>query len=266
MSRRDLFAVLRRTVRVWAVAAVHGQAAQLHALHRALWPRLLPGDRLVYLGNLLGRGAAVRDAVDLVLEFRRHLIARPGFFAGDLACLRGSQEEMWDKLLQLQFAPNPREVLDWMLAQGLGATLEAYGAAPEEAMRQARGGAVGLARWTGSLRRAIQAAPGHADFLSALRRAAYTGDGRLLFVHAGIDPERPLTAQNDALWWGHPGGFPPAATFDGFARVVRGFDRAHAGVQVFPHGTSIDGGCGFGGPLIAACFGAEGAIDDLIET
>jgi serine/threonine protein phosphatase 1 len=266
MSKPNLFAVLRRSARVWAVAAVHGEAPRLHALHRALWPRVQAGDRLVYLGNLMGRGAAVRETIDLLLEFRRHLIARPGFFAADVAYLRGSQEEMWDKLLQLQFAPNPREVLDWMLAQGLGATLEAYGTAPAEAARQARGGAVGLARWTGGLRRAVQAAPGHGAFMSALRRAAYTDDGRLLFVHAGVDPERPLTAQNDALWWGHPGGYPPAAPFDGFAQVVRGFDRAHGGVQLFACATSIDAGCGFGGPLVAACFGMDGRIADLIET
>ena len=34
-----------------------------------------------------------------------------GTFLGDIVFLRGSQEEMWQKLLELQFAPNPREVL-----------------------------------------------------------------------------------------------------------------------------------------------------------
>jgi serine/threonine protein phosphatase 1 len=37
--------------------------------------------------------------------------------------------------------------------------------------------------------------------VSALRRAAYTDDGALLFVHAGVDPDRPLSAQSDSLWW-----------------------------------------------------------------
>ena len=39
------------------------------------------------------------------------------------AYLRGSQEEMWHKVLQLQFAADPRGVLAWMLEQGLGTTL-----------------------------------------------------------------------------------------------------------------------------------------------
>jgi serine/threonine protein phosphatase 1 len=208
----------------------------------------------------------VRETIDHLLEFRRHLIARPGLFASDIAYLRGSQEEMWDKLQQLQFAPNPREVLEWMLAQGIGGTLAAYSITPADALGQARGGPMALARWTSGLRRTIQAEAGHAALASALRRAAYTDDGKLLFVHAGVDPERPLTAQDDALWWGQPGSFPPPAPFEGFVQVVRGFDRAHGGVQPAPFGTSIDAGCGFGGRLVAACFGLDGAIADLIET
>src|SRR5215470_8748830 len=128
MARPQVFAILRRARRIWAVASIHGEADRLDAVHHALWARFAPGDRLVYLGNILGRGPAVRDTVDLLLEFRRHLLARSGMFAYDIAYLRGSQEEMWDKLLQLQFAPNPREVMDWMLAQGIAATLAAYGA------------------------------------------------------------------------------------------------------------------------------------------
>jgi serine/threonine protein phosphatase 1 len=31
------------------------------------------------------------------------------------------------------------------------------------------------------------------------------------------------------------------------------------------HAVSLDGGCGFGGTLIAACFGNDGAILDRLE-
>src|SRR5919108_2871659 len=130
MSDRDKFAVLRKCRRVWAVAAIHGESARLEALHRAIEARFAPGDRLVYLGNYLGHGADVRATLDALLAFRRELIARPGMFACDVAFLRGGQEEMWQKLLQLQFASNPREVLEWMLAQGVEPTLRAYGADP----------------------------------------------------------------------------------------------------------------------------------------
>jgi serine/threonine protein phosphatase 1 len=265
VASAQVFAVVRRARRVWAVASVHGEAGRLDLLHHALWDRFGPGDRLVYLGNILGRGPSVRDTVDLVLEFRRHLLARPGLFAYDIAYLRGSQEEMWDKLLQLQFAPNPREVMEWMLAHGIGATLAAYGSTPAQAMGHARSGPMALARWTGTLRREMQAAAGHVALMSALRRAAYSDDGRLLFVNAGVDPERPLSAQTDTLWWGQPGAFPLRRAFEGFSQVIRGHERAHGGLQAGPFSTTLDAGCGLGGPLLAACFAADGRILDLIE-
>ena len=66
---------------------------------------------------------------------------------------------MWQKLLQLQFAPNPKEVLPWMLQQGVGTTITAYGGDPARASSAAREGAVAITRWTNSLRAAMQTAP-----------------------------------------------------------------------------------------------------------
>ena len=83
MSEREKFAILRKSQRVWAVAAIHGEAARLDALHREIERRFAPGDRLVYLGNYLGHGAEVRATLDKLLAFRRELIARPGMFAAD---------------------------------------------------------------------------------------------------------------------------------------------------------------------------------------
>jgi serine/threonine protein phosphatase 1 len=172
---------------------------------------------------------------------------------------------MWQKLLQLQFAPNPREVLQWMLDHGVGATLAAYGGSPNEGTISARDGAVSITRWTNALRTAMQARPGHAALMSALRRAAYTDDNGLLFVHAGIDPDRPLSAQSDALWWGGEGFMELSGAYGGFRRVVRGFDRRHRGIEIGPWSASIDAGAGFGGALVAACFDPSGELVDRIE-
>ncbi len=126
MAESQKFAVLRNADRIWAVGSIHGDTHRLGALHDRLAERFRPpGDRLVYLGNYLGRGPDVAGTVDELLDFRRRVIALPNMFASDVVFLRGGQEEMWQKLLQLQFAVNPREVLDWMLGQGLGATLSA---------------------------------------------------------------------------------------------------------------------------------------------
>ncbi len=266
MSDRDKFAILRKSQRVWTVSAIHGEAKRLEALHRTLDSRILPGDRLVYLGNYFGHGPDVRGTIDALLAFRRELIARPGMFAADVAYLRGSQEEMWQKLLQLQFAPNPREVFSWMIEHGVGATLTAYGGDIQQGFVCARDGPLAITRWTSRLRTAMQGLPGHYALMSVLRRAAYTDAGALLFVHAGLDPDRPLSAQSDSLWWGTAAFNRLDRSYGGFIRVVRGFDRTHAGVQTGQFTASVDGGCGFGGALIAACFDRRGDVVDAIES
>ena len=157
------------------------------------------------------------------------------------------------------------EVLDWMLAQGVGATLAAYGGQVAQGAACAREGALALTKWTSALRAAMQAHPGHYLLMSALRRAAYTDDGGLLFVHAGLDPDRPLSAQSDSLWWGTGGFARLDRPYGNFAKVVRGFDRAHPGLESAAFTLTVDGGCGFGGPLLAVCLDAKGDVVDLIE-
>ena len=179
--------------------------------------------------------------------------------------LRGAQEEMWHKLLQLQFAPNPREVYGWMLGHGIGPTLQAYGVDPEQGAAPVRTGAMALTRWTGQLRAALRSRPGHEALLTSLRRAAFTDDGALLFVHAGVDPERPLTTQSDSLWWATPAFARLDRPFGGFRRVIRGFDPEHRGIAAGAFTLSLDAGCGFGGPLVAACLDSAGDIVDVIE-
>ncbi|MFQ6016844.1 MAG: hypothetical protein ACE5KF_01495 [Kiloniellaceae bacterium] len=265
MIDRQKFAVLRAARRVWAVASIHAEVERLDRLHAKLEPRLEPCDRLVYLGNMIGRGAAAGETIDSLLRFRVEVLARPHSDPADVVYLRGSQEEMWQKLLQLQFATDPRRVLEWMLDQGVGATLQAYGVRVEDALRVAAAGAVALTRWTGKLRQAIQARPGHYQLLGALRRAAYTDDEALLFVNTGLDPSRPLEAQSDSFWWSSGAFHRIAEPYGAFRRILRGFDPSHAGFAVTDYTATLDGGCGFGGPLIAACVNPDGEIIEKLE-
>lgn len=261
---RSIFATLAGGRRIWAVASIHGEARRLATLHERLADRLRADDRIVYLGNILGRGPDVRGTIEEILVFRRNLLAW-GMDPEHITFLRGSQEEMWQKLLQLQFAPNPKDVLRWMIGQGVGATLAAYGATPEQGLKAAADGAVALNRWTGRLRDAMRSADGHNQLLAALRRAAFTEDGGLLFVNAGIDPSRPLSAQNDSFWWGAPGFSTLSQPYAGFAKVIRGFDPKRPGLAAGAHTVSLDGGSGFGGPLLAACFAPSGEVVETIE-
>lgn len=261
----DIFARLVRAERIWAVAAIHGEAERLLRLHTTLAPRLAKGDRLVYLGGYLGHGPAIAATVDELVRFRRLFLARRLAFLSDIAFLRGSQEEMWQKLLQLQFAPNPREVLEWMLDHGAGATLAAYGGEARQGLAAARDGAVALTRWTASLRAGLDAHPGHRQLLTGVKRYAWTEDGTLLFVHAGVDPGKPLDLQRDVLWWGGVNILELEAPYGGFRRVIRGYDRRHGGLFESRYAVSLDAGSGFGGPLFAACFAPDGVILDRLE-
>jgi len=261
-----VFAILRRARRVWAVASIHAEASRLARLHQALAERWQDGDRLVYLGNVLGRGALVVDTVDEVLRFRAQVLACRNGFVGDVAVLRGAQEEMWQKLLELQFASNPREVLAFMLSQGVGATISAYGGDPRQGEAACRDGVLAITRWTQSLRQRLNQLPGHTQFMASLRRAAFSDAKSLLFVHAGLDPAKPLDLQGDAFWWGGGQFLEVNHPYETYLRVIRGFDRHRGGLVESPYAVSLDGGSGFGGPLLAACLGNDGAVLDLIES
>jgi serine/threonine protein phosphatase 1 len=264
-SEQSIFATLRSGTRIWAVAAIHGEVARLAAIHQKLFQILEPGEQVVYLGNYSGHGEPVRECIDELLLFRRALLSRPDADCGDVVFLRGAQEEMWQKLLQLQFAPNPLEVLQWMVAQGIEPTIRAYGASVTEAMNCARDGVMSLTRWTGQLRQSLRNIDGHNALMSALRHAAFTEDGDMLFVHAGIDPQRPLSAQSDSFWWGGSGFASLDEPYGGYGRVIRGFDRRHGGLHETRFTVSLDAGCGFGGGLLAAQFGPQGEILQVLE-
>jgi serine/threonine protein phosphatase 1 len=111
----------------------------------------------------------------------------------------------------------------------------------------------------------MQTRPGHYQLMAELRRAAYTDDYGLLFVHAGIDPDRPLDAQGDTLWWGSAGFATLNHPYGEFLKVVRGFDRHHAGPAMSAFAITLDGGCGYGGKALVACLDPKGDILDLVE-
>lgn len=265
MVDRSKFAKLRRARRVWAVAAVHGDSDRLVRVHAQLGDRFEAGDRLVYLGNYVGQGNQIVATLDELLAFRRWVLARPRAMVCDVVFLRGSQEEMWQKLMQLHLALDPVGMLEWMVARGAGATLAAYGFRAEDGLTKARSGAAETARWTSGICRAVRALPGHDAFMAALRRAAFTEDGTLLFVHAGIDTTRPLATQSDSLWWGGSNFSQISEPYEGVRTIIRGFSPNGKGIAVTPLTATLDGGCGFGGPLVAACFDSSGAMIDRIS-
>lgn len=260
-----MIASLNGYSRVWAVAAVNGDLDRLRVLHSLLEEKFTEGDRLVYLGNYLGSGSASAELLDELLLVRRAFLARFGLVDNDIVYLRGRQEEMWQKLLQLHLAQDPAAVLEWVLPQGVEFTLRAYGGNPDQGRMWCRDGAQALARWTGSLRDAVRNRPGHGNFFASLKRAAISKDRSILFVHAGVDTGRPLSAQTDSFWWGTAEYSKISPIYEGFKRIVRGFDSDNSGLSLDSYAITIDNGSGHGGSLEAICFDSGADVVDRIS-
>ncbi|MFC7048322.1 hypothetical protein [Emcibacter nanhaiensis] len=273
MSGTDLSAMdperygcLDNVQRIWAVGAIHGQVDRLRELHRMLLDKLYKKDKLVYLGNYFGSNDGNLETIDELLRSRREIMSMPSvYMPEDFVYLRGAKEEMFSKLLQLQFAPNPGEVMDWLLDHGMGAVIEAYGTKAHVARAISREGTLSITRWTNGLRREIYNHAGHGDLLKHLRRAAFSRDGKLLFVHASVDTSRPLDMQKDQFWWDNGRFDEIDGPFSGFTKVIRGYDHSNGGLSLDrAHTATVDSGCGRGGDLSAVCFSAEGEVLDRI--
>ena len=262
----DRIAILRAARRIWAVGAVHGNADRLCAVHDAMADRVRFGDRVIYLGNYYGVGRQIRRMQAELLRFRCWLLSIPPYMnRDDVIYLRGAQEEMWQKLMQLQFAPKPEAILDWVLERGAGQTMEAFGIDPQDGYAAAQEGTVALTAWTGGLRDAMYRSPGQEPFLTQLRQAAVSDNGQLLFVHTGLDVLKPLGRQSDTFWWAGRCFRHMERPYGDFRRVIRGYDPEHRGYAETEHSLTVDGGCGFGGTLMAVCLGPEGQVEDMIN-
>ncbi|WP_417789521.1 hypothetical protein [Terasakiella pusilla] len=265
MSKDTKFAEFEDKKRIWAVASIHGELDHLRALHGELANHFIPGDGLIYLGNIMGRGPNVGGCINEVLSFRRLVILQDGADINDVVFLRGCQEEMLYKLRHIPFAKEPVEVLEWMASHGVESTLRAYGTSCEEGIRAASQGLSGISLWMNRLKAEMHKQDGHEQYMDALKRAAYTTDKKLLFVNANVVLDMPLDAQSDAFWWGTQEFRDLDHPYGGFDRTVRGYDHRQQGVHMADHQLCLDGGCGFGGKLVAACFEADGTLSHRIE-
>ena len=272
MSFKNKFSNLGHPNRIWTISAIHGQIDKLYAIHDTLFDKCRPGDRIVYTGNYFaGRHGFPLATMDELLSFRRRMLAQPGMMTDDFAYLRGVQEELWSKVLQLQFAPSARDVLDWMTSRypEIDSILQAYGSSYDNAACTAREGVLPLTRWTTALRDRLRRHAGHEKFFTVLRRAAFTehrhsNDNNILFVHAGIDPALPLTAQGDRFWWSAKGFNSMSAPYLPFRAVIRGHDPEKNGLHIGNVSISLDGGCGHGGELILAGLSDRGDVLELL--
>ena len=217
--------------RIYAVGDVHGRADLLDVL----LPRIeadavaFDDDRqpiLLFLGDLVDRGDESRAVIDRVLA--------AVLTWGRVVCLRGNHEAA-----MLAFLDDPVEGAAWLNFGGRQ-TLQSYGipAPPQNAgptvLREAG-------------RKLAAELDVHARFLRGL--PSMFRSGAVIFAHSGIDPARPLEAQDeDALLWGRS-GFLEGAVPEGL-RVVHGH-WARTEADITPARVNVDTGAYYSGRLTA---------------
>lgn len=262
------FANIGKPRTVWTIPAIHGDLDALTRIHDHLIGKIRPGDRILYHGNYTGYSIQSAACIDEILAFRRLVLAMPGMAAHDFIYLRGQQEQIWQKFMQLPFAPEPKDVLIWMLGNGLSATLQSYGFCPHDGIEACRSGTVGLTRWLNNIRETVRKNAGHVIFMNQQQRAAFTDENApypILFIHAGLDANKSLHEQGDGLWWSTDEFDSVETAYKPFEKVVRGYDPRHRGLYLNCITASVDDGCGFGGKLVSVGFDNEGGVDDILE-
>ena len=167
---------------VYAIGDIHGRKDLLERLIETIKHHAGRSDyELIFLGDYVDRGPDSAGVVDYLI----HSEALQGV---ECTFLKGNHEATL-----LDFLDNPEVGASWSTYGGFE-TLLSYGV-QDIGLRKDE------ARWaTTSERFREQLPPAHLDFYQALESFTIRGD--YMFVHAGIDPGKPLSEQTDAefLW------------------------------------------------------------------
>jgi serine/threonine protein phosphatase 1 len=201
----------------YAIGDIHGSLDKLRALFARCEAHAAGRPmKLVFLGDYIDRGPESFGVIDFLLTLRK----RRG---DDIVTLKGNHEDM-----ALAVIDGESRVGEW-LVQGGAETLESYGV-----------------RGPSDIPRA------HVDWMRALRLSY--DDGRRFFVHAGVNPDLPLDAQNadDLLWIRQPF---LSDRRDYGRLIVHGHTPLETGLpQLLGNRLNLDTAAVFGGPLTAAVF------------
>jgi serine/threonine protein phosphatase 1 len=240
---------------LYALGDIHGQTA---ALDRALDLVAADGGAdapLIFLGDYVDRGPDSRGILDRLIAGRD--AQKPWRF------LMGNHDRMFLRFVTEARTHDPRVLSGkgWLHpALGGGATLASY--LPAAAFSHPEGGGIDTLARAGLdpvpdpdrdalVAAACEAVPqAHLDFIAGLPTTI--AEGPHLFVHAGLRPGVPLADQvEDDLIWIRDGFLDHDGDFG--ALVIHGhtaLDRpTHFGNRI-----DLDGGAGYGRPLVPALF------------
>ena len=226
MEKKTNFTEIRKSKKIWAIGSIHSRYIAFESIKKYLLKKFEKNDALVFLGNIIGLGAESKKTLSSVLDLRNNLMSKFYLDPEKIIFLRGAQEEMFLKLLQLHTAPNPQDIIKWMFEHGVDKTVESYGFIKDEIIKISFQGTLSINRWTSLLNKCLKDIPGHNEYFTNLRHAAFEESKKILFVNRGVDISRPLSAQSDCFWWGYQNFSKLNQPYKTFNKIVRGYESA----------------------------------------
>ncbi len=223
MSKESKFQEFKDANKIWAVGSIHSNVESFNSIKKYILSNFEKNDKLIFLGNVIGFGKHSKEIISEINNLRFNLMSKFNLNHFEIVYLRGAQEEMFSKLLQLQIAPNPIEIIEWIFSHGVDQTVLSYGFDPDEFRNVATQGTIQINKLTSKLNNKISTIPGHKEFFSNLKHAAYADTKEILFVNRGVDISRPLSAQYDCFWWGYQNFSRINKPYFTFKRIVRGY-------------------------------------------
>lgn len=236
---------------IYAIGDIHGQSDMLDAALSLIANDGGPDAQVVFLGDYTDRGPDSRGVIERLIAGRD---------AGrDWVILRGNHDRLFTRFVRHGIAHDDRvrSGIHWINPRlGGDTTLASYGVTGDPVFHHPKGGLERLEQFArldqpALVQQAQAAVPAsHLDFLDALPLYHQTDD--LLFVHAGLRPGVALTDQteDDMIW-----------IRDGFVDSRHDFGRlvvhGHTALDIpqhFGNRVDLDGGAGYGRPLLPAVF------------
>lgn len=223
---------------VYAIGDIHGYADILSEMHRLIYQDLdkhgAGQAHIIYLGDYIDRGPQSKQVLDLLIRVEE------GDDTIQRSYLLGNHEE---GLLEFLRDPESQFGSMWMDWGGVS-TMKSYGIDVQHT-------ALSYQEME-SLSKILKEKMGHAHFSFLSELFLYEKVGNYMFVHAGIDPEKPVEKQSKKdftlmrepfLSW--PAPLNPI--------VVHGHTITDQ-PEILPHRIGIDTGLYQGGCLTAAVF------------
>ena len=160
MDNTNKFLELKNANKVWAIGSLHSSLDSFNSIKKYILSNFESGDKLIFLGNVIGFRNKSKEIITEVLRLRFKLMAKYKLKHNDIVFLRGAQEEMFSKLLQLHIAPNPTEILDWVFSHGVDQTITSYDFNPDEFRKIASQGTLQINKLTTRLNNEISSNSG----------------------------------------------------------------------------------------------------------